>query len=141
MRYIICDIDGTIALKGDRDPFDWGKVIEDQPNKPVLDLLHALKWTTSPDYRVVIFTGRDAICKTGTEMWLSYYGISYHSLYMRPKDDKRDDRDVKKEMLVALKATMEKEDEIAFVLDDRNKVVKMWRDEGLTCLQVAEGDF
>ena len=27
------------------------------------------------------------------------------------------------------------------VLDDRNQVVKMWRENGLTCLQVAEGDF
>lgn len=31
--------------------------------------------------------------------------------------------------------------EILCVLDDRNKVVKMWRELGLTCLQMAEGDF
>ena len=27
------------------------------------------------------------------------------------------------------------------VLDDRNQVVEMWRAAGLTCLQVADGDF
>jgi hypothetical protein len=32
-------------------------------------------------------------------------------------------------------------DEIAFVLEDRNSMVKKWRELGLTCLQVAEGDF
>jgi hypothetical protein len=30
---------------------------------------------------------------------------------------------------------------IEYVLDDRNQVVDMWRNMGLTCLQVAEGDF
>jgi hypothetical protein len=28
-----------------------------------------------------------------------------------------------------------------FVLDDRDKVVAMWRSKGLICLQVAEGNF
>jgi hypothetical protein len=27
------------------------------------------------------------------------------------------------------------------VLDDRDQVVRMWRDLGLTCVQVAPGDF
>ena len=35
----------------------------------------------------------------------------------------------------------EKKDRILCVFDDRDKVVKMWRDEGLTCMQVAEGAF
>lgn len=30
---------------------------------------------------------------------------------------------------------------IEYVLDDRNQVVEMWRDMGLICLQVAEGNF
>ena len=28
-----------------------------------------------------------------------------------------------------------------FAVEDRNSVVKMWRDLGLTCMQVAEGNF
>ena len=31
--------------------------------------------------------------------------------------------------------------DIWFVLEDRQCVVDMWRGEGLTCLQVAPGDF
>ena len=30
---------------------------------------------------------------------------------------------------------------VEFILDDRNQVVDMWREMGLTCLQVAEGNF
>lgn len=31
--------------------------------------------------------------------------------------------------------------EVALVLEDRSGVVRMWRALGLTCLQVAAGDF
>ena len=32
-------------------------------------------------------------------------------------------------------------DDVFLVVDDRQKVVNMWRDLGLTCVQVAPGDF
>jgi hypothetical protein len=32
-------------------------------------------------------------------------------------------------------------DEVFLVVDDRDKVVKMWRDLGLNTFQVAPGDF
>ena len=32
-------------------------------------------------------------------------------------------------------------EDIFCIFDDRDKVVKMWREEGLTCMQVAPGDF
>ena len=31
--------------------------------------------------------------------------------------------------------------DVAFILEDRDSMVKKWRDLGLTCLQVAYGDF
>ncbi len=30
---------------------------------------------------------------------------------------------------------------VTAVFDDRDRMVKMWRDAGITCLQVAPGDF
>jgi hypothetical protein len=30
---------------------------------------------------------------------------------------------------------------ILFVVEDRSRVVKMWRSEGLVCLQCAPGEF
>jgi hypothetical protein len=47
------------------------------------------------------------------------------------------DEILKKEML----DTFVNIDDVFLVVDDRDKVVKMWREEGLTCFQVAEGDF
>jgi hypothetical protein len=30
---------------------------------------------------------------------------------------------------------------VLFVVEDRNRVVEMWREEGLVCLQCAPGEF
>jgi hypothetical protein len=35
----------------------------------------------------------------------------------------------------------DKKDRILCVFDDRQKVVDMWRDNGIDCFQVAPGDF
>ena len=35
----------------------------------------------------------------------------------------------------------EYKDNVFAVFDDRNQVVDMWRSNGLTCFQVADGDF
>ena len=35
----------------------------------------------------------------------------------------------------------EKKNDILCVFDDREKVVKMWRENGVDCFQVAEGKF
>ena len=36
------DIDGTIALRSGRDPFEWKLAGQDLPNKPVVSVLRAL---------------------------------------------------------------------------------------------------
>jgi hypothetical protein len=33
------------------------------------------------------------------------------------------------------------ETKVLFVVEDRNRVVEMWREEGLVCLQCAPGEF
>jgi len=47
------------------------------------------------------------------------------------------DEILKKEML----DTFINKDEVFLVVDDRDKVVKMWRDLGFNTFQVASGDF
>ena len=34
---VICDVDGTVALRGDRGPYDYSTVHLDLPNKPIGD--------------------------------------------------------------------------------------------------------
>ena len=57
---------------------------------------------------------------------------------MRPEGDYRPDYQVKQEMLNSLKA---EGFEVLFTVDDRKQVVDMWRRNGITCLQCAEGNF
>ena len=57
---------------------------------------------------------------------------------MRKNNDHRHDIEVKPELL---KEAGIKLDSIAFVLEDRNSMVKKWRELGLICLQVADGNF
>lgn len=130
----LVDIDGTLALMGDRHPFDWSTVGYDKPNIPVLDLvsdLHGL------NYRIVVVSGRDSVCRVETEDWLSLYGIHHDGLHMRAAGDNRSDEIVKRELFEEIAKTHC----VVGVLDDRDKVVKMWRALGLLCLQVAPGAF
>lgn len=138
---IICDIDGTIALRredrqGCRGPFDWDRVDEDEPNPAVVALVKLLY---SSGYDIVFMSGRMRQCSAKTRQWLDrHVGVSY-SLYMRADDDYRPDTVVKREMY---EMYIPSYCAPAFVLDDRNSVVKMWREElKLTVLQVADGDF
>ena len=57
---------------------------------------------------------------------------------MRKEGDHRRDSIVKKEIYDTL---IKDEFDVEFVLDDRQQVVDMWREIGLKCLQVAEGNF
>jgi hypothetical protein len=132
---IIVDIDGTIALKGNRDPYDLTSVSQDKPNATIIELTKHLNDYTN--CQLVFVSGRNEVCRTETTEWLEKHGFMYPILFMRKSNDFRADEIVKKEIY---------ETEIFparpwFVLDDRNRTVKMWRELGLTCLQVAEGDF
>jgi hypothetical protein len=59
-------------------------------------------------------------------------------LFMRKQHDNRADWIVKKELFVDEISNIY---DVKFVLDDRQQVVDMWRSLGLTCFQVAEGNF
>lgn len=143
---IIVDIDGTLAHMTDRSPYDYTKVNTDVVDEAVRDIVRIVHWfgdQWDPTY-VVIVSGRDDTCKEATEMWLADNDIPYDELYMR--DHTRVDEQGRK-----LDDTITKKDiyekfikprfNVRFVLDDRDRVVKMWREEGLKVLQVAEGDF
>ena len=137
-KIVIFDIDGTLALRKDRSPFDWSKVGNDNPNVPICKILSLFNCCCS-SYEIVIFSGRDEICRKDTIEWLMSHGISFKELFMRPQGDMRKDSIVKKELF---EKHIKGKYNVLAVFDDRNQVVDMWRNElGLTCLQVAEGNF
>lgn len=130
---VIVDVDGTTAIMNGRGPFDWHSVHTDVPNEPVCHLVRGIQ------DKVIYVSGRDEVCRVGTEKWLFDQSvIAGADLYMRPAGDQRDDRIVKEEIY---RREIEGKYNVRYVLDDRDKVVRLWRSLGLTCLQVADGDF
>lgn len=136
-RCWIVDLDGTLALIGDRSPYDWSRVGEDRPNVAVVQLIQAL--AAHPDVdAILVASGRDEACRAQTVAWLAFHDVPFDDLLMRPHHDRRADHIIKRELL---NNRIRPAYDVVGVVDDRNSVVAMWRDEGLTCLQVAEGDF
>jgi hypothetical protein len=144
---VIFDLDGTIALIDHRRHFVAGKsqvtdedwrnffaaCVDDEPNLPVITTLRALHYQ---GYEIVILSGRSSEVRSETVAWLKKHQIPYHGLYMRLAGDHKPDEKLKEELLE--KFTKET---ILCVFDDRQKVVDMWRSKGITCFQVAPGDF
>ena len=83
-------------------------------------------------------TGRDGICEKETAEWLTKNLIPYNGLVMRTAGDNRKDNIVKLELF---KKHIADNYNVMGVFDDRDSVVKMWRDIGLTCLQANYGAF
>lgn len=111
------------------------EVDKDLPNSRIIELVRHL----SLHYWIIIVSGRSPEhgCEIKTEDWLdTHLGIPYLHLFMRQGGDYKPDYEHKQEILDLLP-----HDRIAFTIDDRNQVVQMWRKNGLTCLQVAEGKF
>ena len=134
-KAIIVDIDGTLAIRGDRGPFEWHKVQIDSQNYPVVQLINILK----NHYTILVFSGRDTVCREETIKWLGHYGVPNEFVYMRPEKDTRSDTIVKKELYDQY---VKGKYQVEFVLDDRDSVVKMWREDlNLPCFQVAYGNF
>lgn len=134
-KAIICDLDGTLALLNGRDPYDASTCEQDELNVPVADIV---KNYTDIGYEVILFSGRSGKYENETRKWLAKHGIPFYMLRMRPEGDSRKDADLKREMY---EDNVSGKFYIQFVLDDRNQVVDLWREIGLTCLQVAPGDF
>lgn len=89
-------------------------------------------------YDVVFCTGRKEQYREVTEEWLESH-LGFHTpLLMRADDDGRTDWIVKYELF---NKHIREQYNVRGVFDDRQQVVKMWRALGLTCFQVAEGDF
>ena len=142
--YVIVDLDGTIAnldhrlhhIKCERK--NWAafhaEVLHDSVIEPIAQLVRDLHLR----YRPIIVTGRpmDHPCGINTEDWLYENQIPFYHLFMRNQPSNVLDSEVKQGILDLLP-----KQQIKLVLEDRTRVVEMWRRNGLTCLQVAAGDF
>lgn len=147
VKTIIFDLDGTLAnlnhrlhlVKGHHKDYDkfFAACTDDTPIVPVCELLRMLYNGPIDEYvdripKVIIVSGRSETARKETEIWLKEHNIPYDDLIMRPAGDYRSDDIVKEEILDGL---LREGHEILFTVDDRQRVVDMWRRRGLICLQ------
>ena len=151
-KTVIFDLDGTLALidyrrkvstKGN-GKIDWDiffnpdNITMDQPNDIVINMAQTLK---DCGHKIVILSGRSKGTKEATRDWLKLHNVPFDVLKLRPTSNEfkfMPDDELKKRWLDQLFTNT---DDVHCVFDDRDKVVKMWRDNGLTCFQVAPGNF
>lgn len=145
MRCYIFDIDGTLADLTHRlphiqkQPKDWPAFFaacpDDAPIEHVISLARDL--FNSGAY-IVYVSGRSDEVRDQTRTWLARHGAPGGDIFMRREGDHRPDHQVKVELLQQLRDAGH---EPIMAFDDRNAVVKMWREIGVPCAQVADGDF
>ena len=150
-KTVIFDLDGTLAdidtrraLSLDMNgKMDWDKFFDpqniklDEPNTPVIKMAQMLD---SQGFNIVIFSGRSKSTYRTTRQWLIQNDVPFDDLHMRPTSD--DWHFMKDSTLKQIWLdTLNDKDDVFAVFDDRNQVVDMWRKNGLTTFQVADGNF
>jgi FMN phosphatase YigB (HAD superfamily) len=153
MKTVIFDLDGTLAditkrremSTKENGKIDWDIFFDpnniwfDLPNEPVITMAQLL----SEKHRIVIFSGRSKATKDETKRWLQKFDVPFDVLKMRPTSNDwkfMPDDELKQHWLDSLFKDEKKKD-ILCVFDDRQKVVDMWRRNGITCFQVDDGNF
>lgn len=132
-RTVIIDIDGTVANNDTgRGWFDWSRVGEDAVVVPIRDLAFILSENL---VQTVFLSGREEVCRADTEEWLKKHNLDPSMLFMRPEGDNRPDTEVKYELF---NNYLRGKHNVWFVIDDRPAVCRMWRQIGLTVLQVGD---
>lgn len=134
-KVVLVDIDGTISHRSNRDIYDYSKVIHDTADDVIVEVVNSL-WRAG--HKIIFISGRDDSCFNETYTWLTHNCPPFIKLYMRKYGDYRSDEIVKHEIY---ENHIKDNHDVLCVLDDRQKVVDMWRSIGLKCLQVQPGDF
>ena len=165
MTDYICDVDGTLMnvekraiyaqrTKRDTDKrMNWDNFLDpkimleyDTPNVDVCNVINALRLQPEDQVyeteilknRIIITSARNERHRDVTMKQLQLAGVEYDAMYLRNDGDFRPDDIVKAELLDWIMADGYMPT-VAF--DDRNQVVKKWRELGIHCYQVRTGDF
>lgn len=148
--FIAVDIDGTL-LDGshkahlltppkttrsgwvEQDFSAWVAACKD--DKPILPTVYFIVAMAQAGHIIEFWTGRGEDCRQATQDWLDAHSLSGPALRMRPMSQaKLADHHCKKQYI-------ERYGKPDLVLEDRVAVVAMWRKQGITCWQVAEGNY
>ena len=143
--FVVFDLDGTLALvdhrrhhvtgpRGTRDyAAFYAAYVDDSVNEPVLQSLRA---HAAAGHRVEIWSARSDEVRVQTEDWLAEACRlpACWLTHMRRAGDATPDVVLKRQWLHEVRLGGGAPD---LVYDDRSDVVRMWREEGIACFQVA----
>ncbi|MBD0673924.1 hypothetical protein [Streptomyces sp. CBMA156] len=149
-RAVIVDIDGTVAknVLSDgtmlRGHHEYSLVVRDLPNLPIIETVNALR---DAGHQIIFCSGRPErddrgySVRAATRRWLGRHLGEWADdslLLMRGQGDRRLDHVVKRELFnTHIRDTCD----VLLALDDRDRVVALWRSLGIVCLHVGEGNF
>lgn len=147
--WIIVDLDGTLCDCSHRvhlaQAKQWNEfhagIPSDSPVKPVLEFCRTM---SEAGYEILLCTGRDERHRDATLRWIGAAGAApfVQFLLMRPDKDRSSDHELKPRLVYEFFGSKEEAlEKTLMVLDDRDRVVEAWRDEGFTCWQVQAGSY
>jgi hypothetical protein len=148
MTTIVIDLDGTLnncvhrqhlAAEGRWDEFH-GLLLDDPIYPDVVWFLSLIP----KDFVVLALTGRNAAFWQDTWAWLDRHRLtsSIDHVLMRPELNYVPDHILKPQLLEEHIGSKDMVlNEVAVVLEDRDKVVEAWRNYGLPCWQVRSGGY
>lgn len=132
---VICDVDGTLLhYPKDGNPYDHDLYPEYTPDKMVVTTVNHFYAT----HRIVLLTGRSERHRNVTVESLEAAGLMYDRLFMQPNNLDLIDLEYKREFYHRVLA---EHHDVQLVLEDRQRVVDMWREEGLKVFQVESGQY
>lgn len=139
--------------------FDPANLANDVPIAPIITVLRCLANSAFGTGNTMVYrrnvwfvSGRPERTRHATMLWLAAHvlgpkdpnhhrHIDMRALLMRRDGDRRSDDIVKSEILQNILTQFGIRPDNSIVLDDRDRVVQMWRNNGFKVLQVAPGDF
>lgn len=149
----VFDIDGTIADlshrlhyiseefddQGMKRKKDWNAFFAGcHKDAPITHIRTLLTDLAKAEATVVYVSGRSDQVRDETMAWIIAHGFPVGNIFMRKEGDHRPDNLVKAELLDEL---VDDGFRPIMAFDDRDQVVKMWRERGVPCAQVADGNF
>lgn len=148
-RAVIFDIDGTIADIGHRCRMikDWINVTDAQvaayaarmdDDQPILPMVELARTLHTAGFAILLLTARDNSQYRRTKDWMKAHGVPFDQLYMR--EQRKPGEAWEENHIYKLKqlAIIRKKYQIEFAVDDESRVTKMFRDNGVVCLQCAD---
>jgi predicted kinase len=144
---IIVDLDGTLAIHNGRDPYDAENCHLDLVDDAVSTIIWALAEAfdkLGPDFKVFFLSGREGTksVKAKTLKWLQEKiwvdDYNYELLMREEGDSKRPDFNVKYDLF---NENIRGRYNILFAMDDRDQIVRLWREMKIKTLQVGYGNF